>query len=106
MEKDNILEALDYITASSLNYQEWINVGMALKSEGYPCSVWDDWSAKDAARYKAGECERKWAGSVLPSDVAADQRADSGRQGRQLGGQVPANQRPGRLPFFTTELLI
>ena len=62
MEKDNILEALDYIAASSLNYQEWINVGMALKNEGYPCSVWDDWSAKDTARYKAGECERKWAG--------------------------------------------
>ena len=62
MEKDNILEALDYIAASSLNYQEWINVGMALKNEGYPCSVWDDWSAKDSVRYKAGECERKWAG--------------------------------------------
>lgn len=62
MEKDKILEALDYIAASSLNYQEWINIGMALKNEGYPCSVWDDWSAKDAARYKAGECERKWAG--------------------------------------------
>lgn len=62
MEKDKILEALDYIAASSLNYQEWINIGMALKNEGYPCSVWDDWSAKDDARYKAGECERKWAG--------------------------------------------
>ncbi len=62
MEKDNILEALDYIAASSLDYQEWINIGMALKNEGYPCSVWDDWSAKDSARYKAGECERKWAG--------------------------------------------
>ena len=43
MEEDNILEALDYIAASSLNYQEWINVGMALKSEGYPCSVWDNY---------------------------------------------------------------
>ena len=62
MEKDKILEALDYIAASSLNYQEWINIGMALKNEGYPCSAWNDWSAKDAARYKAGECERKWAG--------------------------------------------
>ena len=26
--------------------------------------------------------------------MAADQRADYGRQGRQLGGQVPASQRP------------
>ena len=45
MEKYNILQALDYIDASGLNYQELINVGMALKSEGYPCSIWDDWSA-------------------------------------------------------------
>ena len=62
MEKDNILEALKYIDASDLNYTDWVNVGMALKSEGYPCSVWDNWSSKDAGRYKAGECERKWAG--------------------------------------------
>jgi len=62
MEKDNILEALEYIDASDLNYTDWVNVGMALKSEGYPCSVWDNWSSKDAGRYKAGECERKWAG--------------------------------------------
>ena len=60
MEKDNILEALEYINASDLNYTDWVNVGMALKSEGYPCSVWDNWSSKDAGRYKAGECERKW----------------------------------------------
>lgn len=56
---ENILEALKYINVSSLSYQEWVNVGMALKAEGYDCSVWDDWSHNDK-RYKAGECERKW----------------------------------------------
>ena len=56
---DNILEALNYIDVSSLSYQEWINVGMALKSEGFSCDVWDSWSRNDS-RYKAGECERKW----------------------------------------------
>lgn len=56
---ENILEALNYIQVSSLSYQEWINVGMALKAEGYDCSVWDDWSRNDT-RYKSGECERKW----------------------------------------------
>jgi len=60
MEKDNILESLKYIDVSTLSYQEWVNVGMALKSEGYDCSVWDDWSRNDS-RYKAGECGRKWA---------------------------------------------
>ena len=28
---DNILEALKFINVAGLNYQEWINVGMALK---------------------------------------------------------------------------
>lgn len=56
---ENILEALKYINVLSLSYQEWVNVGMALKAEGYDCSVWDDWSRNDK-RYKAGECERKW----------------------------------------------
>ena len=60
MERDNILEALKYIKVASLSYQEWINVGMALKNEGYPCRVWDDWSRNDS-RYHAGECERKWS---------------------------------------------
>jgi len=65
---ENILEALKYINVSSLTYQEWVNVGMALKAEGYDCSVWDDWSRNDK-RYKAGECERKWRsfnGSTKP----------------------------------------
>ena len=61
MEKDNIIEALEYIDAASLNYSDWIAVGMALKAEGYPCSIWDDWSKNDK-RYKPGECERKWEG--------------------------------------------
>lgn len=56
---DNILEALNQIQVSSLSYQEWVNVGMALKAEGFDVSVWDSWSKNDN-RYKAGECERKW----------------------------------------------
>lgn len=33
---------------------------MALKLEGYPCSVWDDWSRRDFGRYHEGECMKKW----------------------------------------------
>lgn len=51
------LEALD---PAALTYSEWVQCGMALKQEGYPVSVWNDWSAQDAARYKPGECARKW----------------------------------------------
>ena len=58
MEKD-LNELLEYIDPSSLSYQEWINVGMALKHEGYSASDWDKWSSNDS-RYHPGECYKKW----------------------------------------------
>lgn len=33
---------------------------MALKTEGFPASVWESWSAKDMSRYHPGECEKKF----------------------------------------------
>ncbi|MEE0857728.1 MAG: AAA family ATPase [Ruminococcus sp.] len=53
------MEALDYIDPAELEYQEWVNVGMALKQEGYSVSDWDNWSKSDR-RYHNGECEKKW----------------------------------------------
>ena len=55
----NIAEYLEHIPCSSLDYQQWVNVGMALKLEGYPCSLWESWSRQDS-RFKDGECEKKW----------------------------------------------
>lgn len=60
MDKLNLEEMLEYIDPGSLSYQEWINVGMGLKTEGYPVRVWDDWSRQDGSRYHPGECEKKW----------------------------------------------
>ena len=60
MNNDNILDLLNYIDPALLNYQEWVNVGMALKHEGYSVSVWDNWSRTDSKRYHSGECEKKW----------------------------------------------
>ena len=54
-------QALDSLDPSVLNYSEWTQVGMALKEEGLPCEVWDEWSRRDPARYHPGECERKWS---------------------------------------------
>lgn len=56
---NHILSALKAIDVSTLSRADWIAVGMALKEEGYPCSIWDDWSRNDS-RYHPGECERKW----------------------------------------------
>ena len=59
-EHEKIQSALDAIDPSLLSYEDWIHIGMALKSEGLPCSVWDSWSMRDMERYKPGDCLRKW----------------------------------------------
>ena len=58
--RDELKEMLAFIDPASCSYAEWVAVGMALKEEGAPVGLWDDWSQRDAARYHAGECERKW----------------------------------------------
>lgn len=58
--KLNLLPLLDYIDPSFCTYQEWVQVGMALKIEGYDVSDWDTWSRRDGGRYHAGECAQKW----------------------------------------------
>lgn len=59
MTQFDLTALLSYIDPSTLDYQEWINVGMALKQEGHTASEWDQWSRADA-RYKPGECFKKW----------------------------------------------
>lgn len=70
---DGILSA---IPASSVDYDGWLHVGMALKAEGFGCDIWDAWSANDPTRYHAGECERKWRGF------------GDGGDGRRNGGTI------------------
>ena len=96
MEKSIDLTALlEYIDPSYLNYQEWVNVGMALKYEGYTASDWDAWSKRDSARYNPGECFKKWStfeGSGTPvtgatiTQMAKDNgwMPRSGREDREL----------------------
>lgn len=58
---ESILNILKKIDPSTLDYQEWLSVGMALKHEGFTVADWDSWSQSDS-RYHAGECEQKWQG--------------------------------------------
>ncbi|WP_418559361.1 AAA family ATPase [Megasphaera massiliensis] len=60
MDGINLVPLLDYIDPTFCTYQEWVNVGMALKLEGYSAQDWDAWSLRDASRYHAGECAQKW----------------------------------------------
>ena len=88
----DIQHILSYIPPSDLDYQDWVNVGMALKLEGYDCSVWDEWSRADS-RYHAGECARKWNsfnGSASPVTVGtlvqmAKDRGMPVHESRELG---------------------
>ena len=56
-----IRRMLDFISPSSLTYDDWLAVGMALKNTGCDCSDWEQWSRADD-RFKDGECESKWNG--------------------------------------------
>lgn len=57
---NDISELLAHIDPARLDYQQWVNVGMALKDEGFPVETWDEWSKRDPKRYHTGECEKKW----------------------------------------------
>lgn len=73
----DLQSCLDAIDPGSCDYTEWVQVGMALKVEGYDWQIWDAWSSRDAPRYHPGECERKWATF-----------SDEGRQNDVGGGTV------------------
>lgn len=65
----NILDLLEYIDPSMLDYTEWVSVGMALKDEGHTAADFDAWSRRDIGRYHPGECFKKWdtfKGSATP----------------------------------------
>nr|DAQ04580.1 MAG TPA: Regulatory protein repA [Caudoviricetes sp.] len=79
----DLLPLLEHITPAVLSYQEWINVGMALKHEGYTASDWDTWSQNDT-RYRKFECFKKWdtfneeAGSIVTGGTIVQLAKDHG----------------------------
>lgn len=57
--ESNIQELLKHVPVAECSYQEWIRVGMFLKSAGMDASVWDEWS-KDDERYNPDEIPYNW----------------------------------------------
>lgn len=59
-----LLDALYAIDPSSLNNDEWVRVGMALKEEGIDFEEWNSWSARDQRPGHgypgAHECKKRW----------------------------------------------
>lgn len=79
---DNLLKILEYIDPADLDYQEWVNVGMALKHEGFTVDDWDNWSRADR-RYHNGECSAKWnsfngAGTPVTAGTIVQMAKDRG----------------------------
>lgn len=56
----DLRELLSRVSPTMADYDQWTQVGMALKHEGYPVEAWIDWSAGDPSRFHRGECEKKW----------------------------------------------
>lgn len=79
--KLDLIALLDYIDPTYLDYQEWLEVGMALKSEGYTAADWEDWSRRDEERYHPGECFKKWTtfeGSGITGATITQMAKDNG----------------------------
>ncbi len=79
-------ELLDHIDPAALDYNEWVQVGMAIKHEGGSAYDWDQWSQRDADRYKPGDCYRKWesfreeAGGIVTGGTLYKLACDAGWQ--------------------------
>lgn len=89
----DLIPLLDYIDPSACDYAGWVAVGMALREEGYSCTVWDEWSARDSRRYHPGECAKKWetfAGSASPvtGGTIVQMAKDAGWQPDREGHEI------------------
>lgn len=61
---EQINRMLESIDPNSLSYDEWLRVGMAIKSQMQGedgLLLWDTWS-KNGEKYKANECQTRWHG--------------------------------------------
>lgn len=57
---DQVRDMLGYLHPD-VDYQTWLEIGMALHAGAYRVDTWDAWSSK-GQKYRAGECHKKWRG--------------------------------------------
>lgn len=81
---EQVIEALYAIDPSSLDYQQWLEVGQALHEGGFPSSSWRDWSAQDSERFNERDFHKKWdtfgfqAGSPVTIGTVIKMARDAG----------------------------
>lgn len=57
---------LDYINPD-IEHDTWVQVGMALKYEGYPVEVWEEWSRR-GSKFHERECASVWNSFRMNTD--------------------------------------
>lgn len=60
-DEETVKICIENINPASLDYDEWLAVGMVCKDAGIGFHEWDRWSANDRNRYSAKEMPAKWA---------------------------------------------
>ena len=93
------LDAISYYRAD--DYDEWLAVGMALHSiDEELLSEWDKWSSQ-SAKYKPGECAKKWRSFSTGGGVTLGSLAHMAKQDgwqspfvKKNGQNNCSNQRP------------
>jgi len=53
-------DMLKFIPCTELDYNDWLAVGMILKTNGNPIDDWLDWSRADSPRFDEETCRYKW----------------------------------------------
>lgn len=98
--REEVIEAMRFFNPD--DREEWINVGIMLKSGGDYFDLWNSWSAQ-SPKYKEGEPQRKWNG--FQPKVAT--LAPLFSQARARGYQTPAGVVRGEaLPEETIQALL
>lgn len=103
--KEDIASALNYISPD-IDYQGWINVGMALHNAGEPLSVWDTWSAR-GGKYKPKCCNPHWksfAGKSNPITIAT--LFKMAMDGGWLPASTPTDNTPNPAQGFIDSLAV
>jgi len=58
--REDVQKMLDVLDPD-ITYQEWVEIGMAIHSGGFPLSIWDAWS-RTGSKFQNGDCEKRWHG--------------------------------------------
>lgn len=101
---DQIETMLNHINPNDLEYEDWLRVGMSIKSQ-HPneegLAIWDEWSSS-GDRYESKECIKRWTGF---SEMGAVRVATLFHFAKQGGWEPkPTDKKVNKLASVTEEM--